>query len=298
MMTAADRDDVLARASRALCDAQDAALDGVPSGADDPGDPTWTRVVGDVRRARRRRRWMSAAVLHLGVWLAATGVWAAVTGRLTAIVDVPASLLRPRHAPTAAPAKSHARRGQTPAPALPAAEVDEPPITTGAPAAGPATDPPPMPAAVPAPIRARSPRAVVSAQTRVAPPPIAHAPTVPPAVPASSPRAPIEPLPFSQASGGATPPAAADPLYREAHVLHFVRRDFATALAAWDRYLAAGPGALSVEARYNRAIALAHLGRDTEAAAALRPFADGEHGGYRQKEARALIARLAKRDPR
>jgi len=49
----------------------------------------------------------------------------------------------------------------------------------------------------------------------------------------------------------------ADALYREAHHLHFVRRDFGAALAAWDRYLAMGTGALSIEARYNPAIALA-----------------------------------------
>ncbi len=298
MMTAPDRDDLLARASRALCDAQDAALDGETTGADDAGDPTWTRVVGDVRRARRRRRWMSVVVLHLGVWLAATGVWAAVTGRLTAIVDVPASLLLPRHAPRAAPANSHLRRRPAPALEPAAAEVDEPPVTAGAPATIPATDPAPIPAAVPAPIPARSPRAIAPAPVRVAPLRIARAPVTPPVAPGSATPAPIEPLPFSPASGGATPPAAADPLYREAHTLHFTRRDFAAALLAWDRYLAAGPGALSVEARYNRAIALAHLGRATEATAALRPFADGEHGGYRQKEARALIAKLAKLDPR
>ena len=68
-----------------------------------------------------------------------------------------------------------------------------------------------------------------------------------------------------------------------------MRRDFEAALDAWDRYLAMGTGSLSVEARYNRAIALAHLGRRAAAIAALRPFADGETGSYRQAEAQALI---------
>lgn len=86
----------------------------------------------------------------------------------------------------------------------------------------------------------------------------------------------------------------ADALYREAHDAHFVRRDPAAALAAWDRYLAAaGPGGRFVlEARYNRAISLVRLGRRDEAAAALRPFANGEYGGYRRDEAAQLLRTL------
>lgn len=85
-----------------------------------------------------------------------------------------------------------------------------------------------------------------------------------------------------------------DALYREAHRAHFVRRDYASAIAAWDRYLAAaGPGGrFVVEARYNRAIALARTGRREEAAAALRPFASGDYGGYRRDEARELLRTL------
>jgi hypothetical protein len=80
--------------------------------------------------------------------------------------------------------------------------------------------------------------------------------------------------------------------YREAHQAHFVARDFAAAVAAWDRYLALPrPGRLALEARYNRAIALYRLGRRDEADRALRPFADGDYGPYRQAEARALLKR-------
>ncbi|HEY6475036.1 MAG TPA: hypothetical protein VI456_00555, partial [Polyangia bacterium] len=85
---------------------------------------------------------------------------------------------------------------------------------------------------------------------------------------------------------------AADALYRQAHELHFVRRDFAAALPAWDRYLAADPRPLALEGRWNRAIALAHLGRRDEAIAALQPFAEAAPGSYRQHEARALIDKL------
>jgi hypothetical protein len=86
----------------------------------------------------------------------------------------------------------------------------------------------------------------------------------------------------------------ADTLYREAHATHFVDRDYATAVVRWDRYLAmAGPGGrFVVEARYNRALALFRLGRRADAAAALRPFADGEYGGYRRDEAKNLLVSI------
>lgn len=82
-----------------------------------------------------------------------------------------------------------------------------------------------------------------------------------------------------------------DALYNEAHEAHFVRHDHVAALAAWDRYLtAAGPsGRFALEARYNRAITLVRLGRKADASAALRPFADGEYGGYRRDEAAQLL---------
>ena len=67
-------------------------------------------------------------------------------------------------------------------------------------------------------------------------------------------------------------------------------------LAAWLTVLPAlaqqgGDGTLgrfAPEARYNRAIALARLGRSTEATAALHPFAEGLHGSYRQADAACL----------
>lgn len=81
-----------------------------------------------------------------------------------------------------------------------------------------------------------------------------------------------------------------DDLYAAAHHAHFVAREPARALAAWDAYLAKHPnGKLAPEARYNRAIALVRLGRVAEARAALTPFAEGRFGGYRQDEARALL---------
>jgi len=82
-------------------------------------------------------------------------------------------------------------------------------------------------------------------------------------------------------------------LYGAAHHAQFSGNDPALALELWDRYLAAAPnGSLSPEARYNRAIALARLGRKAEAAAALEPFARGDYGAYRQNEANALLNAL------
>jgi hypothetical protein len=92
---------------------------------------------------------------------------------------------------------------------------------------------------------------------------------------------------------------ATDPevIYGEAHRAQFVRRDYAAALAAWDRYLALAPGPLTVEARYNRALALVRLQRRAEAAEALEPFASGYYGGYRREDARALLSLLRAPQP-
>jgi len=105
--------------------------------------------------------------------------------------------------------------------------------------------------------------------------------------------APSAPAPPPTAAPSALAPDP-DALYRDAHDAHFLRHDPAAALAAWDRYLAAaGPNArMSVEARYNRAIALVRLGRTDEARAALEPFARGEYGGYRREDAARLLESL------
>lgn len=87
--------------------------------------------------------------------------------------------------------------------------------------------------------------------------------------------------------------AQRDRLYREAHELHFVIRDYAAALSAWDQYLQfASDAPLAVEARYNRALCLVRLGSYRAAREALGAIARGEQGAYRQREARALLSRL------
>lgn len=86
---------------------------------------------------------------------------------------------------------------------------------------------------------------------------------------------------------------AEDALYRRAHHAHFVEKDAARALAAWDAYLAAHPnGRFAPEARYNRALSLVRLGRTDEAREALRPFAEGRFADYRRREAQKLLDAL------
>ncbi len=89
------------------------------------------------------------------------------------------------------------------------------------------------------------------------------------------------------------PSARADALYRAAHQLHFGARDCARAIPAWERYLKEAPsGRFALEARYNRGLCLVRRGNTGAAAAALRPFASGKLGGYRQNEARRLLQAL------
>ena len=225
-------------------------------------DPTWGRVAGDVRRGRARRRWISVVALQLAIGLGGMGVWAAVTGRLPRMTAKPAPT-----APTPCEKVSPLRPFRASSWTLPADE--SPPLAA------------PAPAADTGPGRSAHERAAFG-RTTTAP----HAADV---------RAPLAATVVETAP--LTPEApAAEALYRRAHELHFVRRDFAAALPAWDRYLAGDPKPLALEGRWNRAIALVHLGRREEAMGALRPFADATAGAYRQQEARALIDKLQRED--
>lgn len=198
--------------------------------------------------------WTLAASL-LGV-----GAWASVTGRVNWFVPEPASA---PPAELAAPPPKLAARERAQRRAAPSDEV-------------------PLPV---------EPAPLVEMPAHEEPPAIAPAaPVSPPASNARARRAPRAP-----ALAPAPPaPADADALYREAHQAHFVRADYAQALALWDRYLAeAEPGhRWKIEARYNRGIALYRLGQAERAREALEPFARGEYGGYRRADARRLLEAL------
>ena len=145
-----------------------------------------------------------------------------------------------------------------------------------------------------------SPSPSASASASASPPPSVRA-AARVTAPARTPSY-IAPAASADATSVAATPADPDPaeatvdeiaLYREAHQAHFVEHDYAAALTRWDRYLAAARhGSLVPEARYNRALALYHLGRRAEARAALRPFANGAYGRYRRDEASRLLESL------
>jgi hypothetical protein len=249
-------DDILTRATLALRDGVD--REGGTAEDERNGRPTLTRVLRTVQRSRGRRRVMWIVGLQLAFGGVAVGAWAVRSGGL--------ATLKRRFVADDVPARS-----------APVARIAD---------RRPALQPP---------------AADQSATTVTASPPVA--PAVRPAAPAvRAPTAQRKQSPPDRrrvevASAAAPPlPAAltAAELYERAHQAHFVRRDFGAALELWNRYLALGGAApLVAEARFNRAIALLHLGRPAAAATDLRPFADGDYGAYRREEARTLLRRIA-----
>lgn len=155
-----------------------------------------------------------------------------------------------------------------------------------------------------------APEPVIAPAPVVVPPPpaptprvrAAPEPTFPPPVVAPEPPPAPAPVVVDKPTPPCAPARAITPteqLYRTAHELHFRGSDPTGALAAWDAYLAAeSSGRFAIEARYNRGLLLARLGRYGEARAALAPYAAGEvSDGYRRTEARAIIERLDQISP-
>lgn len=154
-------------------------------------------------------------------------------------------------------------------------------------------------APVEAPLEASLP--VVVAPARAARPLVPSAPVpVPapePAVAArpSSASFEVEPVaakPLVPATG-ATAPNADLALYRRAHELHFGGADEARVLAAWDAYLREYPhGTFAPEARLNRAVCLAKLGRKAEAEGVLVDIERGRFGKDGRRQARKILGAL------
>lgn len=304
-------DDLLQRAAKALREDADG-----PGAAGLPKQAILQKI--EANRRASAQRWAVATPLVL-LLVTSTAI-AAATGVLPVAWQKVKQLVAPAEvspgasaaestvaSPRVRPAASASRR-----PALPALAAPAVALAAAEPAAGqPALAEPavaaqaPEPAVVqaeprdPAPAEPRKARAAPAARAPSSVAPAAVEPektkpaqliTPPPAVPA--PAAPAEP----PAVQDATP----DPLqpFRAAQRLQFKEKNWAAALAAWDHYLRQTPhGALAPEARWNRAICLLRLERTAEARQALRPFAQGAEGGYRQAQAQALLQELGEDKP-
>lgn len=130
-----------------------------------------------------------------------------------------------------------------------------------------------------------APPASVTAETRAVPSRRSADPQPPDAV--ASPPAPVTPP--------LTPLAPDLSAYQVAHRLHFTNGDYARAIVAWNGYLAHFPsGTFAPEARLNRAVCLARLGRKQEARIELEAIATGR-GSY-ALQAQRLLAALSPRE--
>ncbi len=214
---------------------------------------TRSRIMAGVAERRVRRRTRVAFLLPI----AATFVAASALGATGSGRQALAGLARALGLPVG-PAATAAPPPARPAPIRRAAPAPEPAVDR-APEPAPPAEPEPGPEPDPAPAR------VPEVAAALAPEPARSATSADPAF----------------------------DLYRAAHHAHFVERDPAQALAAWDAYLKRAPrGSFALEARYNRALCLLRLQRTAEARVALTPFAEGRYQGYRQGEARELIDAL------
>jgi hypothetical protein len=289
-------DDDLKAAFRSVRDAYD--------GTHEEANLALQRALFHTRTRGRRQRLTRWVVLPIAAVLAASTAWAGVTGKLTPALHSVLDSFHAEHAPPRPPANLPSHAANTPAsdPSAMASTVTPPAsnelATSSPPPSSSASD---VPSEVPpsiapsaAPI-ATAPPTVASVSTS---PSVAHGSPSPSSAAQQAPSHTTEPSAGKEAIAPAPSASAADPhatLFAEAHRLHFIERDPARALAAWERYIAVAPnGRFSPEARYNRALALVRLGRTTEARRELEPFANGTYGSYRRDEARALLDALAR----
>jgi hypothetical protein len=217
---------------------------------------TRSRIMASVHERRVRRRTRLAFLLPIAATFLAASAWGAANGKLGQAVSALSEAIG------LAPAE--------PSPVAPA----------------------------PAPAR---PRVAERIQAPAPKPELVEAPPLPAPEPTAPEATPPTPARKAVPSGSVARPegtagSASDPaheLYRAAHRAHFVDRDSDRALRAWDAFLREAPNAaLSLEARYNRALCLVRLQRHAEARNALRPFAEGRFGGYREAEAKKLLGAL------
>ncbi|WP_437995052.1 hypothetical protein WMF26_27185 [Sorangium sp. So ce185] len=290
------KDDVLREAARALREGADASVA--------RRDETRARVMRSLKAQRARRLTAVRVVVPLAAVLVGSAAWASAARWFPdAFHDIASQLglsaAEPPRDPPAPPPRARSgprHAADAPAPEAPEIAAPAPPEAeaSAAPVA-PAPPPPSLPTADPpvAPAPQRAPELAVAPRAR------------PPVAPSAARTAPSAARPAPARASASDPQAIqrpppgpdADALYQAAHRAHFVERDPASALSAWDAYLAAAPrGRFAVEAQYNRALCLVRLGRKDEAQRALEPFAQGSFGGYRQAESRSLLEAMRSAD--
>lgn len=253
-----DDDDTLREAARALREATDAPS---PEAA-----ATRARLLAAHERDRRSffgsaraTEWLAVAAAFV-VLFVAPSAWALYTGRAQRWIEAIVGPARVEAPPTSevpsTPSRDRARR---PRPLTP------PPATTEPATIDPAIEPAPLPIE----------------------------PTPPAPAPVEQEEPEVRPSPPLATSVEDTSERDERLAYQRAHALEFEAHEHSAAIAAYDRYLARYPRwRFATEARYNRAVSLAHVGRTDEAIRALTPFARGAHGGYRQDEAAELVHAL------
>jgi len=294
--------DLLAESLRALEESADEA----------PVRPeeTRARVMASLRRRSTRRVAFIRLALPIAAVLAGSIAWAAAAGKLPSpFRSAPPSdhaappgdvRSKPIFAGAPAPPALETARVELPEGPAPLAAAPEPPPSPQK--ESPPPDAPTDHAASPAPREGAASPGLKEGAAAPAPLPAprpapAAVTATPSALPAAAPPRDA-PTPPEATSRAAPVETEEDTLYKAAHRLHFAQRDASAALTAWDAYLRAAPrGRLSVEARYNRALCLARLGRTAEARSALEGFARGAYGGYRKDEARALLEAMGSSSP-
>jgi TolA-binding protein len=285
--------DVVQEAARALREAHGGAKLGAGF--------TRGRIMQTLHERRRRRISLRVTLGPLLAVLVAGTAWAQVTGQLPELWQQAVEFLVPVNAPTttllAVPqpaAVSSSTRGahggaasesgsssQEAEPAPLAEEISE--ASTAE--LGVVEPVPPVEAAV----SQRAPRPHVSRSATASSTAASSAPTTSASTTSTVPTLPAEDAPTSAE-------LAKDPelaLFREGHELHFRGGSPAQAIAAYLRYLERYPqGRFVPEARYNMAIDWLKQGEHQRAKVLLAAFARGDYGGYRQEEARKLLATL------
>ncbi len=216
---------------------------------------TRARILATKDQSASRSMWAMAAAIVLAVGLGGSTAWAWWTGRLE-------TLIGGANVPSMQHAEPRSKRAKPP-------EIETPPAENAIPVTSIATS---------ANVERESIPTVLEPQ-RVRPA-VENVPMLPESLAQGlSEQQPVDPVERRA--------------YDVAHALHFIQRSSDRAIGAWDAYLSAYPnGRFALEASYNRAICLVRLGRTQEARSALEPFATGARGGYRQREAAALIEAL------